>query len=67
MIQGATSDFHGNDNGSVQANRFPGQSGGNSYTFAEIKGSLEQAGFKEVRLIHPDTRIDGLVEAFKRA
>jgi precorrin-6B methylase 2 len=38
---------------------------GNSYTFEEIKDGLERAGFTRVRLVHPDTRMDGLVEGFR--
>lgn len=38
---------------------------GNSYTYGEIKQALEEAGFGRVRLIHPDSQMDGLVEAFK--
>jgi hypothetical protein len=38
---------------------------GNSYTFGEIREGLEEAGFARVRLIHPDSQMDGLVEAFK--
>jgi protein-L-isoaspartate O-methyltransferase len=40
-------------------------SGGNSYTLAEISDALTQAGFGQVRQIHPDTHMDGLVEAYK--
>jgi hypothetical protein len=40
-------------------------SGGNSYTLAEISDALMQAGFGQVRQIHPDTHMDGLVEAYK--
>jgi protein-L-isoaspartate O-methyltransferase len=39
--------------------------GGNSYTLAEIADALAQAGFSQVRQIHPDTHMDGLVEAYK--
>ena len=39
--------------------------GGNSYTLAEISDALTQAGFGQVRQIHPDTHMDGLVEAYK--
>ncbi len=42
-------------------------SGGNSYTFEEIADALGQAGFVNVGLLHPDTQMDGLVEAFKPA
>jgi SAM-dependent methyltransferase len=40
-------------------------SGGNSYTLAEIADALTQAGFGQVRQIHPDAHMDGLVEAYK--
>ncbi len=46
-------------------NMLVGTEGGNSYTEAEIREALTQAGFTAVRVIHPDTRMDGLVEAFK--
>ncbi len=46
-------------------NMLVGTEGGNSYTEAEIREALTQAGFIGVRLIHPDTRMDGLVEAFR--
>jgi predicted O-methyltransferase YrrM len=46
-------------------NMLVAENGGNSYTFAEISSALTEAGFTRVRLIHPDTRMDGLVEAFK--
>jgi precorrin-6B methylase 2 len=39
--------------------------GGNSYTRAEIAQALTTAGFGRIRLLHPDTRMDGLVEAFR--
>jgi predicted O-methyltransferase YrrM len=46
-------------------NMLVGTEGGNSYTEAEIRDFLEQAGFVGVRLIQPDTRMDGLIEAFR--
>lgn len=46
-------------------NMLVGTEGGNSYTEAEICDALTQAGFTGVRIIHPDTRMDGLVEAFR--
>jgi predicted O-methyltransferase YrrM len=46
-------------------NMLVAENGGNSYTFAEISSALTEAGFTSVSLIHPDTRMDGLVEAFK--
>jgi hypothetical protein len=46
-------------------NMLVGTEGGNSYTEAEIRDALTEAGFGGVRLIHPDSRMDGLVEAFK--
>ena len=39
--------------------------GGNTYSFEEIKSSLESAGFIKVNLIQPDERMNGLVEGFK--
>lgn len=38
---------------------------GNSYTWSEISGGLMEAGFIEPRILHEDTVMDGLVEAFK--
>ena len=38
---------------------------GNSYTFAEIRATLETAGFERVTLRQPDGRMDGLVDAWK--
>lgn len=40
-------------------------SGGRTYSFEEIKSSLESAGFIKVNLIQPDERMTGLVEGFK--
>lgn len=37
--------------------------GGDCYTFEEIKEALEQAGFREARLLRRGERMDGLVEA----
>jgi predicted methyltransferase len=39
--------------------------GGGTYSFEEIKSSLESAGFIKVDLIQPDERMTGLVEGFK--
>jgi SAM-dependent methyltransferase len=46
-------------------NMLVGTEGGNSYTEAEIREALTGAGFTGVRLIHLDTQMDGLVEAFR--
>lgn len=46
-------------------NMLVGTEGGNSYTEAEIRDAMEQAGFVGVRLINPDTCMDGLMEGFK--
>jgi precorrin-6B methylase 2 len=46
-------------------NMLVGTEGGNSYTEAEIRDALIEAGFVGVRLIHPDRQMDGLVEAFR--
>jgi SAM-dependent methyltransferase/predicted transcriptional regulator len=40
-------------------------SGGDTYTFNEIKNTLELAGFKEVQLVRSGERMDCLVEARK--
>jgi predicted O-methyltransferase YrrM len=39
--------------------------GGNCYTYDEIRDGLTAAGFERVRLVQPDTQMDGVVEAFK--
>jgi predicted O-methyltransferase YrrM len=39
--------------------------GGNSFTFAEVKENLEQAGFTDVRMIREGTRMDQVVKATK--
>lgn len=39
--------------------------GGSTYTFDEIKGWLEEAGFSRVRLLKPGEHMDALIEAFK--
>ncbi len=41
-------------------------SGGNCYTFDEIKESLSTAGFEDVCLVQSGEMMDGLVEAFRR-
>jgi hypothetical protein len=46
-------------------NMLVGTEAGNSYTEAEITEALAEAGFAGIRVIHPDTRMDGLVEAFR--
>lgn len=46
-------------------NMLVGTEGGNSYTETEIRDTMEQAGFAGVRIIHPDTRMDGLMEGFR--
>lgn len=38
---------------------------GNTYSFEEIKASLESAGFTKINLIQPDEQMNGLVEGFK--
>lgn len=40
-------------------------SGGDTYTFAEIREGLQKAGFTDVRLVRTGERMDGLVEARK--
>jgi hypothetical protein len=39
---------------------------GRTYSFEEIKASLESAGFIKINLIQPDKQMDGLVEGFKQ-
>lgn len=46
-------------------NMLCGTSGGGTYTYEEIKEGLESAGYSRVKLIQPDNRMDGLVEAYR--
>jgi ubiquinone/menaquinone biosynthesis C-methylase UbiE len=46
-------------------NMLVGTAEGRTYSFEEIKSSLESAGFIKVNLIQPDERMTGLVEGFK--
>jgi len=46
-------------------NMLAATTGGNCYTFNEIRRGLETAGFKKVRLLQSGDMMDGLVEAFK--
>lgn len=39
--------------------------GGDTYTFAEVKATLEQAGFQDVKLLRQGEKMDCLVEATK--
>ena len=39
--------------------------GGDTYTFEEMRATLEEAGFETVRLVQPGEYMDGLVEARK--
>lgn len=39
--------------------------GGGTYSFEEIKSSLESAGFVGIALLQADERMNGLVEGFK--
>lgn len=39
--------------------------GGDTYTFREVADGLQKAGFVDVMLIKPGTKMDGLVEALK--
>jgi SAM-dependent methyltransferase len=39
--------------------------GGDTYTFEEVKGALEKAGFKDVRLLRTGEKMDCLVEGRK--
>lgn len=44
-------------------NMLAGTPGGDTYTLEEIEAGLTEAGFERVRLIQPDERMDGYVEA----
>ncbi len=46
-------------------NMLLGTSGGNTYTYEEIRSSLAQAGFVRIRFLQKGERMDGLVEGFK--
>jgi predicted O-methyltransferase YrrM len=46
-------------------NMLVARTGGSSYSFDEIDAALTEAGFARIRLLNPDTRMDGLVEAFR--
>jgi hypothetical protein len=46
-------------------NMLVGTAGGDTYTFGEIKESLEKAGFADVRRVRSGEETDGLVEAGK--
>jgi len=41
--------------------------GGNTYTFDEIRAGLTQAGFVNIRLLQPGEHMDALVEATKHS
>jgi RNA-binding protein YhbY len=43
-----------------------GTPGGSTYSFEEIKASLESAGFIKINLIQPDEQMTGLVEGFRQ-
>ncbi len=47
-------------------NMLVGTPGGGTYSFEEIKASLESAGFININLIQPDEQMSGLVEGFKQ-
>jgi len=40
---------------------------GRTYSFDEIKASLESAGFTKINLIQPDEQMNGLIEGFKQS
>jgi predicted O-methyltransferase YrrM len=46
-------------------NMLVGTSGGNTYTYEEIRSGLAQAGFFRIRLLQKGEHMDGLVEGFK--
>lgn len=39
--------------------------GGTTYTFQEIRKSLDRAGFRDIRLLQDGERMNGVIEAFK--
>jgi len=48
-------------------NMLVGTSGGNTYTYEEIRSGLAQAGFVRIHLLQKGEHMDGLVEGFKPA
>jgi len=46
-------------------NMLVGTTGGNTYTYEEIKNGLTQAGFVRIRLLQAGEHMDALVEGFK--
>ena len=48
-------------------NMLVGTREGRTYSFEEIKASLESAGFAKINLIQPDEQMNGLVEGFKQS
>ena len=46
-------------------NMLAATSGGNTYTFEEVKEDLESAGFKDVHMIREGQNMDQLVSAVK--
>jgi predicted O-methyltransferase YrrM len=46
-------------------NMLVGTTGGNTYTFEDIRDALTKAGFIRVRLLQSGEQMDGLVEGFK--
>jgi SAM-dependent methyltransferase len=46
-------------------NMLVGTPGGGCYTFEEIREGLQNAGFTDIRQLHEDTQMDGLVEGFR--
>lgn len=46
-------------------NMLVGTPGGGTYSFEEIRASLESAGFGKVKLLRHDERMNGIVECFK--
>ena len=48
-------------------NMLVGTQGGRTYSFEEIKASLESAGFTKISLLQPDEQMNGLVEGLKQS
>lgn len=46
-------------------NMLVGTPGGGTYTFEEIRSSLESAGFVKISLLQEDERMSGLIEGFR--
>jgi predicted O-methyltransferase YrrM len=56
---------HPKDGAIFAVNMLVGTTGGNTYTYEDIRDSLTKAGFIRVRLLQSGEHMDGLVEGFR--